>query len=311
MMLRAVVCLLALGLDGLLGEPRRGHPLVGFGRLATALEGRWNRPGQGSRLRGVVALLALLAPLLILALLAMLYLPLAILFAVDVLLLYFALGLASLGTHARAVAEPLRLGNLDEARQQVARMVSRDADQLDKSGVAAAATESVLENGADAVFASLFWYLLAGLPGVILHRLVNTLDAMWGYRNERFARFGWATARLDDVLAWIPARLTVLSYALVGQTGRALRCWWRQGRRWSSPNAGPVMAAGAGALALTLGGPAPYHGAWQDRPVLGEGPTADASAPDRAMALLRRSVFLWLAVILSGAAAWHWSTVAV
>jgi adenosylcobinamide-phosphate synthase len=309
MMLRAVVCLLALGLDGLLGEPRRGHPLVGFGRLADALEGRWNSPGQGSRLRGVVALLVLLIPVLIVALLAMLYLPLAILVAVDVLLLYLALGLASLGTHARAVTEPLSRGDLPEARLQVARMVSRDTEQLDENGVAAAATESVLENGADAVFASLFWYLLAGLPGVLVHRLVNTLDAMWGYRNERFARFGWAAAHLDDLLGWIPARLTALSYALVGQTGRGLRCWRRQGRLWSSPNAGPVMAAGAGALALTLGGPAPYHGGWQDRPVLGEGATADAHSPDRAMTLLRRSVFLWLAIILSGAAAWYWSTV--
>lgn len=310
MMIRAAVCLAAFGLDALLGEPARGHPLVGFGRLAGSLESRLNRQGQGSRLVGLFAVLLLVLPAVVLAALAVIGLPLAGVLLIETAGLYFAIGMSSLTEHARAVGKPLQAGRLDEARSQVGRMVSRDVAALDEEGVSTAATESVLENGADAVFASLFWYLVAGLPGVVLHRLVNTLDAMWGYRSPRFERFGWAAARLDDGLGWIPARLTALAYALCGRTRRALACWFHQAGNWPSPNAGPVMAAGAGALGLRLGGAAPYHDGTRDRPLLGEGVRPDAAAPDRAVALVRRAVLLWLGVIVTGAMAWHWITAA-
>lgn len=110
---------------------------------------------------------------------------------VEILALYCALGLRSLGEHVRPVAEALRGGDLDEARRRVGYLVSRETGELDDTAVARAATESVLENGSDAVFAALFWFVVAGAPGVVLYRLSNTLDAMWGYRNERFERFGW------------------------------------------------------------------------------------------------------------------------
>ncbi len=292
------VCLAALALDALLGEPRRGHPLVGFGRLAAALERRLNR-GRARRLRGALALVLAVAPWVALAALLVAYLgPWA-----ELLLLYLAIAWRSLQEHVQAVAAALRDDDLTAARAAVARLVSRDAERLDRRGVAKAAAESALENGADALFASLFWYLVAGAPGVVAHRLVNTLDAMWGYRDARFREFGWAAARLDDALNWLPARLTALAYAVVGETAQALRCWQAQGRRWPSPNAGVVMAAGAGALGVRLGGPAPYHGAWRARPVLGQGRGADADTPTRALGLVRRALALWLlAVVLAGMA---------
>ncbi|WP_317846240.1 adenosylcobinamide-phosphate synthase CbiB [Alcanivorax limicola] len=286
----------ALLLDALLGEPRRWHPLVGFGRLAAALEQRLNHaPG---RIRtGALALLVLVLPWVVLALLLSHVLDGVALFVVQALGLWWALGWRSLGEHARAVAAPLAAGDLAMAREKVACLVSRDAAQLDARGVAAATTESVLENGADAVFASLFWFLLGGLPGVVLHRLVNTLDAMWGYRTPRYLRFGRAAARLDDLLNWVPARLVALTYALCGKCRTALRCWRQQAARWESPNAGPVMAAGAGALGVQLGGDAPYHGGWKTRPVLGEGAPPDADSILRALRLVRRGVLVWLLVV--------------
>ncbi len=291
----ALTCVAGVALDALLGEPRRWHPLVGFGNLAKRLEQRFNFAGHGWRSHGVTAwLMAVVPPVLVLTVLS--WLPL-IGGVVEVLVLYWALGLRSLGEHLLPVARALRARDLVRARERVGRLVSRHTEALDGTGVAKAATESALENGSDAVFAALFWFVVGGVPGVVMYRLANTLDAMWGYRNERFERFGWAAARIDDLLNLLPARLVALTYAVLGKTGLAWRCWRQQGRLWDSPNAGPVMAAGAGALGVELGGPAVYHGEVHHRPVLGEGPAADASAIENAWALVQRGVWLWLLII--------------
>lgn len=256
-----IVCSLALLLDRVLGEPRRLHPLVGFGRVVSAVEKSCNthptRPWQ-SLLAGVAALLVVTLPILGVTIWMSTALDGLWLILAQAVALWLAIALRGLTEHGLAVAEPLQRGDLDRARDQVSRIVSRQASALDEPGVAAAATESILENGADAVFASLFWFLIAGMPGVILHRMVNTLDAMWGYRSPRFLYFGRAAARLDDILGWLPARLTALTYVLLGQRKLAMECWRRQAPQWDSPNAGPVMAAGAGALNVRLGGPSPY-----------------------------------------------------
>ncbi|MBM1144942.1 cobalamin biosynthesis protein [Alcanivorax sp. ZXX171] len=288
----------AVALDRALGEPRRGHPLVALGRAANGLERRLNRQADGDLARGVLAVALLALPPVLAALALTLWLPAGLLWPLQVLGLWLALGARSLAEHGRAVAAPLAKGDLAAARRAVGLLVSRDTDALDTEGVARAATESVLENGADAVFASLFWFLVAGLPGVILHRVVNTLDALWGYRTPRYERFGKAAARLDDLLNWAPARLTALSYGLCGHLTPALRCWRVQAPRWDSPNAGPVMAAGAGALGVTLGGPAPYQGALKPRPWLGQGPAPDAAAIAAALTLVRRALILWLGLAL-------------
>ena len=286
---------LGLLLDRLLGEPPHHHPLVGFGRYASAIERLFRRLGANRGI-GLLAWSAAILPWVALAgslREGNIWLGLLL----DVGLLYFAIGSRSLAEHARAVAAPLIAGDLPGARQRLSWIVSRDTSQLDESGVAKATVESVLENGNDAIFGALFWFALLGGPGALMFRLANTLDAMWGYRNERYLRFGWAAARIDDVLNYIPARLTALSYALLGNTADALRCWRTQAPAWDSPNAGPVMAAGAGTLGVSLGGPAIYHGQLEDRPRLGTGDAARATDIDKAVALVHNSIWLWLLAV--------------
>ncbi len=309
------VCLLivAVLLDGLLGEPRRWHPLVGFGHVAHRLEA-WLNPARGRAAapRGrllwghtVGALAVVLAvgpPVLAAAMLAR-YRPLAPLIAVA--LLYLVIGHRSLHEHAIAVERALRRGDLADSRRRVGAIVSRDTSDMDARRIAGATVESLLENGNDALFGALFWFLLTGVPGALAYRLVNTLDAMWGYRTERYRQFGWAAARLDDLMNFLPARLTALGYAAVGHAAAALRCWRLQAPAWDSPNAGPVMASGAGALQIRVGGGAFYHGYWQDRSTLGEGRPADIGDISRARRLVLRALLLWIAVAaLIGALRW-------
>jgi len=200
------------------------------------------------------------------------------------------------------VTNALGDGDLAQARHAVAMIVSRDTGSLDETGIATATVESVLENGNDAIFGAIFWFMLLGGMGALMFRLANTLDAMWGYRTPRFLYFGWAAARLDDLLNLIPARLAALTYALCGQTAGALKCWFTQATTWYSPNAGPVMAAGAGALQVKLGGAAIYHGQRKERPLLGMGDAANRTHIDAAIHLINRSILLWCAVILLGSA---------
>jgi adenosylcobinamide-phosphate synthase len=215
-----------------------------------------------------------------------------------VLLLWFALGAKSLRQHIAPIARALSLGDIDDARRLTSRIVSRDTSNADENALSRAAVESALENGNDAIFGALFWFAIAGGPGALMFRLANTLDAMWGYRTPRYLRFGWAAARFDDVLNFIPARLTAASYALTGDTGMAWHCWRSQARAWDSPNAGPVMASGAGSLNVLIGGAAVYHGVLEHRPTLGAGHDATPRHVVAALRLVERSTLLWLATLL-------------
>ncbi|MGJ8513317.1 adenosylcobinamide-phosphate synthase CbiB [Carnimonas bestiolae] len=303
MMSMAVPLLLGCLLDWWWGEPRRFHPLVGWARWAQRLEQALHGQRFGILRGGVAWALAVLPAVAVAAALQLwlghsywMWLPAA-------LGVYLSIGWESLTEHGQRVATPLLAGNIHSAREALGMIVSRDVDALDEQGIANAACESMLENGADAVFAALFWFALLGLPGVMLYRLSNTLDAMWGYKNERYLTFGRVAARADDILNWLPARLTVLAYAAVSgsiASGRAsLRCARTYGARWKSPNAGPVMAAGAGALGCQLGGWSSYHGVRQWRGQLGEGAVAAPADIIRAIALVNRAGVLWVAVTLA------------
>ncbi len=295
------ILLCAVMLDRLFGDPRRWHPLAGFGRVAAWIETRMNAGPSPrlQRLAGACAVLLLLVPAIAAS---------TIVSAIPVwgwvmqaLLLYFTLGATSLAQHARAVKNALAANDLPTARIKVGMIVSRDTDTMQGDDITKASIETVLENGNDAIFGAVFWFIIFGAPGAVAYRLANTLDAMWGYRTPRYFYFGWAAARLDDVLNWIPARLTALTYSVLGHTRAAWHCWRSQGRYCASPNAGPVMASGAGALGIVLGGPVIYHGTIKERPTLGSGRAAQLHDIERAIALVQRGLWLWVALIFVGA----------
>ena len=300
----ALPIIAALLLDRWLGEPRRYHPLVGFGRLAGIADRCLRRAGAPPRaqiLLGALAWLLLVVPVSGLAFWAGRSLPVAGQLVLATAVLYFSVALRAMQEHARDVALPLIGEDLATARCRVGKIVSRDTGELDGGGVARAAVESVLENGNDAVIAPVFWFLVAGIPGVVAHRLANTLDACWGYRNERYLYFGRVAARADDLLNWLPARLCAALYCLCGDRRQGRACWRDQGAGTASPNAGIVMAAGAGSLGIRLGGAATYRGVQQWRPELGGGRDCrvDGQVNDihRACALLARAAWLLAGLI--------------
>ncbi|MDI1298655.1 adenosylcobinamide-phosphate synthase CbiB [Methylotenera sp.] len=297
-----LVAIAAVVLDFIFGEPRRYHPLVGFGFLASKLEASLNAPMKQNlatqRFVGTLALAFLLVPFTLLAYWLCQYSAsghAVSSFIANTLLLYFAIGHKSLHQHARAVSAALNQGDEDLAKTAASYMVSRDSSAIEPIP---ATIESVLENGNDGIFGALFWFFIAGGAGALLFRLANTMDAMWGYKTPRFFYFGWAAARFDDLLNYIPARLTAITYALLGNTKLALVCWKTQAPTWDSPNAGPVMSTGSGALNVKLGGAARYFGEWHERPVLGAGNPPALNDIERALALIRHGVIMWLVIFL-------------
>lgn len=256
---------LALGLlaDRLLADPQRHHPVAGLGTVAHRLEQvTW----RNSRAAGVVHVTLLVGTCAALGA----RMPQGALG--TAVATWTVLGGTTLDREAAAVEALLAAGDLPGARRQVARLVGRDVETLDEHGVARAALESVAENTSDAVVAPLVWGALLGPSGLLAYRAANTLDAMIGHRTPRLERFGWAAARLDDVLNLPGARLTAGLAVVLGDDPRAAWATWRRdARHHPSPNAGPVEAAFAGALGVRLGGVNHYRGVAEDRHELGEG----------------------------------------
>lgn len=302
--LLAALWLLAFCLDQLLGETPRLHPLVGFGHMAAWLEKRLNlAAGKGLvTLAGILAwALAVLPPVALVYWLGQQLAEVSVwlYWGFATALLYLAIAWRSMAEHVRPVVVALSRNDLPEARRRLGCIVSRDTRALSARQVLTATLETTLENCSDALFASLFWCALAGPAGVVLHRLSNTLDAMWGYRSPRYQHFGHWAARVDDVLNFLPAQLTALSFVLIAGKVAPWRCWWRQGWRWKSINAGSVMAAGAAALGVELGGAASYHGQQITRPPLGAGRDPEPADVGRALRLVFGVFALWLLALVA------------
>jgi adenosylcobinamide-phosphate synthase len=288
---RPVGLLLGVLADALFGDPRRGHPVALFGRAAAALEARCYADRRASGSAYTAVLVGGAAGLGVLAERATARHPLARA-ALTGLATWAVLGGSSLAGHGAGLARELASGDLAAARSRLPSLCGRDPAALDAAGIARAGTESMAENTSDAVVAPLLWGAVAGTPGLLAYRAVNTLDAMVGYRSPRYRRFGWASARLDDLANLVPARVSALLFAglapaVGGSPRRALAAWHRDGGTHPSPNAGPVEAAVAGALGVTLGGRTVYPHGVEERPRLGAGPAPTPADLARAARLSR------------------------
>ncbi|RJL22822.1 cobalamin biosynthesis protein [Bailinhaonella thermotolerans] len=327
---RALGLVAGMALDAVLGDPRRGHPVALYGTAVSALE---RRVHADSRARGALfTLIAVAAPALAAAAVTRSHgtrrtggLPsepargdrptrgdrgglgsgfgeVAAVAAAT----WAVVGGASLSREALAMAEALERGDLAAARERLPHLCGRDPSKLGPEELARATVESVAENTSDAVVAPLFWGAVAGVPGLVAYRAVNTLDAMVGHRSARYERFGWASARLDDLANLAPARITGVLAALAaplagGSARRALAVLRRDGHRHPSPNAGRCEAAFAGALGVRLGGTNVYAGRTEHRPELGEGPRPGV-ADIRRTVRLARAVSAAATALAAGAA---------
>ncbi|ORB71874.1 cobalamin biosynthesis protein [Mycobacterium scrofulaceum] len=295
--------------DVVLGDPVRGHPVAAFGRAAAAVERVTYRD---SRAAGVVHVAVLVGALSLLGSALQRTAdrggwPWSI--ATTAGATWVSVGGTSLVSTGLEMAELLEGGDVEAARRLLPSLCGRDPAWLDGAGLARASLESVAENTSDAEVAPLLCAAVGGAPGVLAYRAINTLDSMIGYRSERYARFGWAAARLDDAANYGAARVTaalvVLCAPLVsGSPAGALRAWRRDATRHPSPNAGVVEAAFAGALGVRLGGPTQYRHELQIRPTLGDGHEPTVTDLRRAVAL-SRTVQAGTAV-LAGLVAYRW-----
>jgi len=283
----------ALLLDALIGDPRwlwrrAPHPVALLGQVINRLEGRMNQRDPATRrLRGFVLLVLIVALAAAIGWIAAWLchlLPFG--WLIEAFLAAILIAQRDLYDHVRRVAQGLRDGGLAGGRAAVAHIVGRDPQSLDEAGVARAAVESLAENFADGVVAPVFWFLIAGLPGMAAYKAVNTLDSMIGHRSDPHRDFGFASARFDDLVNWIPARLAALVtlFAACFMSGTAPADGWRAMRRdaprHNSPNAGWPEAAFAGSLGIAIAGPRRYgyevvDGAW-----MGEGGRRDVAADD-------------------------------
>ena len=276
MMVTPIQLACGVAADLLLGDPRwLPHPIVGVGHLAAWMEGFWRRTALPLRVAGIGAWCGVVG-----AACGVVYASIELLPEpfVRIYWIYSLLAIRSLDDHAMAVVRPLREGNLAAAREAVGRIVGRDTDLLDQSEVTRAMVETVAENLSDGVIAPLFWLVAGGPVAMAAYKAINTMDSMFGHRNERYLKFGWCAARMDDLANLIPARLTAGLIWLIAAVwpgmsfAASVRSTWRDAGRQPSPNSGYPEAAAAGALGVRLGGVNYYQRVRSEKAFLGENP---------------------------------------
>ncbi|MEU1472133.1 cobalamin biosynthesis protein [Streptomyces sp. NPDC005761] len=284
--------------DLLLGDPRRGHPVAAFGRAAAGVERRLWRDHRGWGALHTLVCAGGAAGGAALVSRALRRHPAASV-ALTAAATWAVVGGTSLGREARSIGDALAAGDLELARERLPHLCGRDPQSLDGPQIARAVVESVAENTSDAVVGALVWGALGGIPGLVGFRAANTLDAMVGHKSPRYRRYGWASARLDDLMGWPGARLTALLAVTAGGRPRgAAHAWQADAAKHPSPNAGPVEASFAGALGVRLGGTLAYDGRVEHRPVLngGTGRAVEPEDIERAVRLSRRVSALALGV---------------
>ncbi|MFV8395064.1 adenosylcobinamide-phosphate synthase CbiB [Corynebacterium hindlerae] len=286
----AIAIIGGLTLDRIFGDPQRYHPVAYFGTAVTKAEKVLYRDSKAAG----AALVAVTTLPVVMATHAVYRKAPTITTAVA---LWAALGGRTLEETGRKLAQDLDNNDLDSARTWIPWLCSRDPSLLDEAGMARAAVESIAENTSDAAIAPIVWAAIAGAPGVVLHRCVNTLDAMVGYKSERYRNFGWAAAKLDDVLAYLPARLTAVTHVVLAKDKQAaIAAWKHDAPQHPSPNAGPVEATAAAALGVQLGGETHYSYGVEMRPTLGTGPRPTARTIREAVQLAQRTQLIMGAV---------------
>ena len=299
--------LIALCLDRLIGWPdqlyrRLSHPVVGIGVLISTADQMLNRDSWPAAVRmtaGAFCLLVIIAGLYLVCKLIVTGLPSSWEgIGLTAVLAWPFLAAKSLSNHVKAVAVPLQAGDLPAARHAVSMIVGRNSEQLDQPAIARAAVESLAENTSDGVTAPLFWGVLFGLPGLVVYKAINTADSMIGYRTRKHQAFGWAAARLDDLVNLIPARLTGLMYVLLARAPvHALTVMVKDAPCHRSPNAGWPESAVASALGIRLSGPRLYEGVASSDPWLNEA-GRDPEPQDITAALQLYSRLLWVVSFL-------------
>lgn len=296
-----IIVLLAILLDHLIPDRQGIKPFAWYRDWAESIEERFN---GGKRTHGIGAVM--LATLPIVAGVLLLHYILGELgwilrVAFDVVVLYLCLDVHRLGKNANAISNALESGELGEADEKLKELIGKGAPDRTDANIARAAVEGVLKQGNSLIVSPIFWFILLGPFGAVLQRLSSILDSLWGHRYERFAEFGWAAARFDDLMGWVPARITALSYALMGSFEDALHCWRRRVGVWSDINSGPLLASGFGAMHMQICEAVEegeYAEKTSDLTVI-----PDAGHVHRAVALVWRVLLLWLVIgiLMTGA----------
>ncbi|MBI3547273.1 MAG: regulatory signaling modulator protein AmpE [Gammaproteobacteria bacterium] len=294
--------LFAVVLDHLLPDRQGFKPFAWYRDWAESIEERFN---GGKRIHGVGAVILAILPITLGV--SLIHYILGELggifrFLFDVVVLYLCLDVHRLSKTANGISDSLEAGELEEANEKLRELTGKGVPEKNDTMIARAAVEGVLKQGNSLIVSPIFWFIIFGPFGAVMQRLSSILDSLWGHRYERFAEFGWAAARFDDLLGWIPARITALSYALMGSFEDALHCWRKRVGVWSDINSGPLLASGFGAMHMQFCEAVPEEGEYDERsPELTVAP--DAGHVRRVVALIWRVMLLWFVIgaLMTGA----------